>query len=140
MKKIKTLLFITLIFDLLQFIPLILMKISDDFKNEMIGDFKIEGLTSSQPALEVLDIMFSVIGFISLGIVFSVIYTLRLKHIEALKAGCFILFMVHLFWTLPDFITLISGGLTHPPIPIMIISLIPVLGLLYASKYGQTGS
>ena len=75
MKKIKTLLIITLIFDLLQFIPLILIKINDDFKSEMIGDFNIEGLTSSQPALEVLDIMFSVIGFISLGIVLSVIYT-----------------------------------------------------------------
>tara|TARA_B100001093_G_scaffold520527_1_gene617803 strand:+ start:5975 stop:6397 length:423 start_codon:yes stop_codon:yes gene_type:complete len=140
MKKIKTLLIITLIFDLLQFIPLILIKISDDFKGEMIGDFKIEGLMSSQPALEVLDIMFSVIGFISLGIVLSVIYTMRLKHIEALKAACFILFIVHLFWTLPDFITLISGGSTHPPIPVMIISLIPVLSLLYASKYGQTNT
>lgn len=140
MKRIKTLLIITLIFDLLQFIPLILIKINDDFKSEMIGDFNIEGLTSSQPALEVLDIMFSVIGFISLGIVLSVIYTMRLKHTEALKAACFILFIVHLFWTLPDFITLVSGGTTHPPVPIMIISLIPVLGLLYASKYSQTGS
>ncbi len=140
MKRIKTLLIITLIFDLLQFIPLILIKINDDFKSEMIGDFNIEGLTSSQPALEVLDIMFSVIGFISLGIVLSVIYTMRLKHTEALKAACFILFLVHLFWTLPDFITLVSGGTTHPPVPIMIISLIPVLGLLYASKYSQTGS
>lgn len=140
MKKIKTLLIITLIFDLLQFIPLILMKINDDFKSEMMGDLEIEGLTSSQPAIEVLDIMFTVIGFISLGIVFSVIYTMRLKQVEALKAACFILFIMHLFWTLPDFITLISGGSTHPPIPIMIISLIPVLGLLYASKYGQTNS
>lgn len=140
MKKIKTLLIITLIFDLLQFIPLILIKINDDFKSEMIGDFNIEGLTSSQPALEVLDIMFSVIGFISLGIVLSVIYTMRLKHTKALKAACFILFIIHLFWTLPDFITLVSGGTTHPPVPIMIISLIPVLGLLYASKYSQTNS
>ncbi len=66
------------------------MKINDDFKSEMIGYLNIERLCFSQPALEVLDIMFSAIGFISLRIVLSVIYPMRLKYVEALKAACFV--------------------------------------------------
>ena len=80
--------------------------------------------------------MLFVIGFISLGIVLSVLYSLRLKSIDGLKSATFVLFIVHLLWTLPDFVTLLSGGSTHPPIIIMILTLIPVIGLFYVSQKG----
>ena len=136
MKNFKTVLVVTLILDIIQFIPLVLAKMGGEMKDQMISDFNIEGLSTSAPALEVLDIMLYIFGFIYLGTVLSVIYALRLKTLEGLKSATFILFLVHLFWTLPDFVTLISGGATHPPLVIMILTLIPVLGLYYVSQKG----
>ena len=137
MKNFKTILIITLILDVIQFIPLVLAKMGGEMKNQMISDFNIEGLASSAPALEVLDIMLYIFGFIYLGTVFSVIYTIRLKTLEGLKSATFVLFIVHLFWTLPDFVSLLSGSSAHPPIIIMVLTLIPVIGLYYVSQKGE---
>ncbi|MEN8845274.1 MAG: hypothetical protein ABF261_03235 [Candidatus Arcticimaribacter sp.] len=137
MKNFKTILIITLILDVIQFIPLVLAKMGGEMKNQMISDFNIEGLASSAPALEVLDIMLYIFGFIYLGTVLSVIYTLRLKTLEGLKSATFVLFIVHLFWTLPDFVSLLSGSSAHPPIIIMVLTLIPVIGLYYVSQKGE---
>ena len=137
MKNFKIILIVTLILDVIQFIPLVLAKIGGEMKNQMISDFNIEGLANSAPALEVLDIMLYVFGFIYLGTVLSVIYTLRLKTLEGLKSATFVLFIVHLFWTLPDFVNLLSGSSAHPPIIIMVLTLIPVIGLCYVSQKGE---
>ena len=137
MKNFKTILIVTLLLDVIQFIPLVLAKMGGEMKNQMISDFNIEGLADSAPALEVLDIMLYIFGFIYLGTVIAVMYTLGLKTFEALKSATFILFIVHLFWTLPDFVTLLSGGSSHPPIIIMVLTLIPVIGLLYVSQKGE---
>ena len=137
MKNFKTVLIVTLILDVIQFIPLVLAKMGGDIKNQFISDFNIEGLVSSAPALEVLDIMLYIFGFIYLGTILSVLYTLKLKTLDGLKSATFVLFIVHLFWTLPDFVTLLSGGSSHPPIIIMILTLIPVIGLYYVSQKGE---
>jgi len=137
MKNFKTILVATLILDIIQFIPLVLAKMGGEMKNQMISDFNIEGLSSSAPAIEVLDMMLYIFGFIWLGTLISVLYSLKLKTVEGLKSATFILFIVHLFWTLPDFVTLLSGGSAHPPIIIMILTLIPVIGLFYVSQNGE---
>jgi len=137
MKNFKTILIVTLILDVIQFIPLVLAKMGGEMKKQMISDFNIEGLADSAPALEVLDIMLYIFGFIYLGTVIAVMYALGLKTLEALKSATFILFIVHLFWTLPDFVTLLLGGSAHPPIIIMVLTLIPVIGLLYVSQKGE---
>lgn len=137
MKNFKTILIITLILDIIQFIPLVLAKMGGEMKNQMISDFNIEGLSNSAPALEIMDIMLYIFGFIWLGTLISVLYTLKLKTLEGLKSATFILFIVHLFWTLPDFVTLFSGGSAHPPIIIMVLTLIPVIGLFYVSQKGE---
>jgi len=136
-RNFKIVLIVTLILDVIQFIPLVLAKMGGEMKNQMISDINIEGLASSAPALEVLDMMLYIFGFIYLGTVFSVIYTLRLKTLEGLKSATFVLFIVHLFWTLPDFVSLLSGSPAHPPIIIMILTLIPVIGLGYVSQKGE---
>ena len=100
----------------------------------------IDGLAESDRALEVMDIMLHIFGYVFLGFVISVIYSLRLKTKEALKSATFILFIVHLFWTLPDFVTLIQGGSAHPPLIIMVLTLIPVVGLFYVSQNGELKS
>ena len=51
MKNFKTILIVTLILDVIQFIPLVLAKMGGEMKNQMISDFNIEGLASSPPAL-----------------------------------------------------------------------------------------
>ena len=140
MKNFKTILIVTLILDIIQFIPLVLAKMGGEMKNQMISDFNIEGLADSAPALEVMDIMLYIFGFIYLGTVLAVIYTLSLKTLEGLKSANFVLFIVHLFWTLPDFVTLIGGGTAHPPLIIMILTLVPVVGLLYVSQKGELKS
>ena len=137
MKNFKTILVATLILDIIQFIPLVLAKMGGEMKNQMISDFNIEGLSSSAPAIEVLDMMLYIFGFIWLGTLISVLYSLKLKTVEGLKSATLILFIVHLFWTLPDFVTLLSGGSAHPPIIIMILTLIPVIGLFYVSQNGE---
>jgi hypothetical protein len=140
MKNFKTILIVTLILDIIQFIPLVLAKMGGKMKNQMISDFNIEGLSSSAPAIEVLDMMLYIFGFIWLGTLISVLYSIKLKTLEGLKSATFILFIVHLFWTLPDFVTLLSGGSAHPPIIIMILTLIPVVGLYYVSQKGELKS
>ena len=137
MNNFKIVLIVTLILDVIQFIPLVLAKMGGEMKNQMISDFNIEGLSNSAPALEIMDIMLYIFGFIWLGTLISVLYTLKLKTLEGLKSATFILFIVHLFWTLPDFVTLFSGGSAHPPIIIMVLTLIPVIGLFYVSQKGE---
>ena len=56
MKNFKTILIVTLILDVIQFIHLVLAKIGGEMKNQMISDLNSEGLASSTPALEALDI------------------------------------------------------------------------------------
>ncbi|MGC6422892.1 MAG: hypothetical protein ACON47_00160 [Flavobacteriaceae bacterium] len=140
MKNFRTVLIFTLILDCIQFIPLVLAKMGGEMKDQMINDFNIEGLSTSPPALEVLDMMIYIFGFIFAGTLIAVVYALRLKTLEALQSATFILFIVHLFWTLPDFVTLISGGSAHPPLIIMILTLVPVAGLFYVSQRGELKS
>lgn len=137
MKNFKTILLVTLILDVLQSIPIFLAVMGGEIKNQFISDFNIEGLASSSQGIAVLDLMLYVFAFIFLGVILSVIYAMRLKTLDGLKSACFVLFIIHLFWTLPDFITLISGGSAHPPIIIMFISIIPVMGLYYVSQKGE---
>ena len=140
MKNFRIVLIVTLILDIIQFIPLVLAQMGGEMKKQMISDFNIDGLTDSVPALEVLDMMLYIFGFIYLGILLSVIYTLRLKTLESLKSATFVLFIVHLFWTLPDFVSLLGGSSAHPPIIIMALTLIPVIGLYYVSQKGELKS
>ena len=134
MKNFRIVLIVTLILDIIQFIPLVLAQMGGEMKKQMISDFNIAGLTESVPGLEVLDMMLYIFGFIYLGNLLSVVYTLRLKTLESLKSATFVLFIVHLFWTLPDFVSLLGGSSAHPPIIIMVLTLIPVIGLYYVSQ------
>ena len=140
MKNFRIVLIVTLILDIIQFIPLVLAQMGGEMKKQMISDFNIAGLTESVPGLEVLDMMLYIFGFIYLGNLLSVVYTLRLKTLESLKSATFVLFIVHLFWTLPDFVSLVSGSSAHPPIIIMALTLIPVIGLYYVSQKGELKS
>ena len=140
MKNFRIVLIVTLILDIIQFIPLVLAQMGGEMKKQMISDLNIDGLTDSVPGLEVLDMMLYILGFIYLGNLLSVVYTLRLKTLESLKSATFVLFIVHLFWTLPDFVNLLSGSSAHPPIIIMILTLIPVLALSYVSQKGELKS
>ena len=140
MKNFKTILIVTLIVDVLQYIPLIIAKAGGAMQEQMISDMDIEGLAESTAGMQVLDIMLYIFGFIMAGTIVAVIYSLTLKTLEGLKAATFVLFVIHLFWTLPDFITLLSGGSQHPPLLFMILTLIPIIGLFYVSRNGELKS
>lgn len=140
MKNFKTILIVTLILDVLQYIPLIIAKTGGSMQEQMISDMGIEGLAESTAGMAVLDVMMYIFGFIMAGTIAAVIYSLTLKTLEGLKAATFVLFVIHLFWTLPDFITLLSGGSQHPPLLFMILTLLPIIGLFYVSRNGELKS
>jgi len=103
----------------------------------MIADMGIEGLAQNAGAIAILDTMLFVFAFIMAGYLASTIYAMRLKELSSLKTATFLLGILHLAWTLPDFISLITGSSAHPPIPLMIVSLLPIIGLFYVSKNGE---
>lgn len=135
MKNFKKILILTLIIDVLTFIPLILSLFLDEVKAMLVADMKIEGLRESLPAMEIVDTMIFVFSFLALGYLLSVFYALRLKNQAVLKVATFILGIYHLAWTAPDCINLALGK-AHPPVPLLILSIIPVLALFYVSKNG----
>tara|TARA_Y100000385_G_scaffold242294_1_gene259200 strand:+ start:1957 stop:2538 length:582 start_codon:yes stop_codon:yes gene_type:complete len=140
MKNFKTLLIVSLIIDVLQFAPLILFKMGGEMKTMMIEDMGITGLAGNAVAMNIIDTMMTVFGFIGIGIICSIVYALRLKSEESLKTATFLLFITHLFWTLPDVVQLTMGGSFHPPIPVMIMSFVGIGILFYASQKGEVVS
>lgn len=137
MKNFRNILILTLILDLLQSIPLFMAMSGGEMKEMMIADMGVEGLAANTGAIAILDTMLFVFAFIMVGYLASTIYALTLKELSSLKTATFILGILHLAWTLPDFISLSTGSNAHPPIPLMIVSLLPIIGLFYVSKNGQ---
>ena len=89
--------------------------------------------------MQLLDTMMTVFGFIGIGVLCSIVYAIRLKVPNHLKPPPFF-FLSPTFWTLPDIVHLATGGSLHPPIPIMILSLIGIGILFYASQKGEVAS
>ena len=137
MKNFRNILILTLILDLVQSIPLFLAMSGGEMKEMMIADMGIEGLAQNAGAIAILDTMLFVFAFIMAGYLASTIYAMRLKELRSLKTATFLLGILHLAWTLPDFISLITGSSAHPPIPLMIVSLLPIIGLFYVAKNGE---
>lgn len=137
MKNFKNILVLTLILDLLQSFPLLLAMSGGEMKEMMIADMGVEGLAKNAGAIAILDTMLFVFAFIMLGYLAATIYALTLKELSSLKAATFLLGILHVAWTLPDFISLLMGSSAHAPIPLMIISLIPIIGLFYVARNGK---
>jgi hypothetical protein len=137
MKNFKNILVLTLILDLLQSIPLFLAMSGGEMKEMMIADMGVEGLAKNAGAIAILDTMLFVFAFIMAGYLAATIYALTLKELSSLKAATFLLGILHLAWTLPDFISLMMGSSAHPPIPLMIVSLLPIIGLFYVARNGK---
>lgn len=137
MKNFRNILILTLILDLVQSIPLFLAMSGGEMKEMMIADMGIEGLAENAGAIAILDTMLFVFAFIMAGYLASTIYAMRLKELSSLKTATFLLGILHLAWTLPDFISLTTGSSAHPPIPLMIVSLLPIIGLFYVAKNGE---
>jgi hypothetical protein len=137
MKNFRNILILTLILDLVQSFPLFLVMSGGEMKEMMIADMGIEGLAQNAGAIAILDTMLFVFAFIMAGYLASTIYAMRLKELSSLKTATFLLGIIHLAWTLPDFISLIMGSSAHPPIPLMVVSLLPIIGLFYVAKNGE---
>jgi hypothetical protein len=137
MKNFKNILVLTLILDLLQSFPLLLAMSGGEMKEMMIADMGVEGLAKNAGAIAILDTMLFVFAFIMLGYLAATIYALTLKELSSLKAATFLLGILHLAWTLPDFISLLMGSSAHAPIPLMIVSLLPIIGLFYVARNGK---
>ena len=135
MKKLKTLFTVTLVIDILAVTPLFLMMFSPTMKEEMVYS-QFSGMAENELAKEISDLFHFVFTFIATAMVIAVAASIRIAVLEAAKTAAMLLFIVHLGWVLPDWVNLTMGE-AHPPIPVMLLSTIPVIALAYGWKKGE---
>ena len=135
MKKIKTLFTVTLVIDILAVAPLFLMMFIPSMKEEMVYS-QFPGMIENELAKEISDIFHFVFAFIASAMVISVAASIRVTVLEAAKTAAMLLSIIHLGWVLPDWVNLLMGG-AHPPVPIMLLSTVPVIVLVYGWKKGE---
>ena len=135
MKKLKTLFTITLIIDIIAIAPLFLMMLVPTMKEEMVYS-QFSGMAENELAKEISDLFHLVFTFIAIAMVIAVAASIRISVLEAAKTAAMLLFIIHFGWVLPDWINLAMGG-AHPPIPVMLLSTIPVITLAYGWKKGE---
>ena len=135
MKKLKTLFTITLVIDILAITPLFLMLFSPTMKEEMVYS-QFSGMAENELAKEISDLFHFVFTFIATAMVIPVAASIRIAVLEAPKTAAMLLFIVHMRWVLPDWVNLTMGE-AHPPIPVMLLSTIPVIALAYGWKKGE---
>ena len=135
MKKLKTLFTLTLIIDIIAIAPLFLMMFVPAMKEEMVYS-RFSGMLENELAKEISDLFHFVFTFIAIAMVIAVAASIRISVLEAAKTAAMLLFIIHFGWVLPDWINLAMGG-AHPPIPVMILSTIPVIALAYGWKKGE---
>ena len=135
MKKLKTLFTITLVIDVLAIAPLFLMMFVPAMKEEMVYS-QFSGMAENELAKEISDLFHFVFTFIAIAMVIAVAASIRIAVLEAAKTAAMLLFIIHFGWVLPDWINLAMGG-AHPPIPVMLLSTIPVITLAYGWKKGE---
>ena len=135
MKKLKTLFTITLIIDIITIAPLFLMMFVPTMKEEMVYS-QFSGMAENELAKEISDLFHFVFTFIAIAMVIAVAASIRISVLEAAKTAAMLLFIIHFGWVLPDWINLAMGG-AHPPIPVMLLSTIPVIILAYGWKKGE---
>lgn len=135
MKKLKTLFTITLVIDILAIAPLFLMMFIPAMKEEMVYS-QFSEMTENELAKEISDLFHFVFTFIAVAMVIAVAASIRIEVLEAAKTAAMLLFIVHLGWALPDWVNLVMGG-AHPPISVMLLSIIPVIALAYGWKKGE---
>ena len=135
MKKLKTLFTLTLIIDIIAIAPLFLMMFVPAMKEEMVYS-QFSGMAENELAKEISDLFHFVFTFIAISMVIAVAASIRISVLEAAKTAAMLLFIIHFGWVLPDWINLAMGG-AHPPIPVIILSTIPVIALAYGWKKGE---
>ena len=135
MKKLKTLFTITLVIDILAVAPLFLMMFIPSMKEEMVYS-QFPGMMENELAKEISDMFHFVFAFIASAMVIAVAASIRISVLEAAKTAAMLLSIIHLGWVLPDWVNLLMGG-AHPPVPIMLLSTVPVIALAYGWKKGE---
>ena len=135
MKKLKTLFTITLVIDILAVAPLFLMMFIPSMKEEMVYS-QFPGMMENELAKEISDMFHFVFAFIASAMVIAVAASIRISVLEAAKTAAMLLSIIHLGWVLPDWVNLLMGG-AHPPVPIILLSTVPVIALAYGWKKGE---
>ena len=130
MKKFKTLFLITLITDIIAALPLVLFMFNPTMMEEMVFN-QFPGINDA--GKEALELMHFVFGMLSLSLLAAVIVALTIKVKESAKTAALILAVIHVGWVIPDWISIFFGK-QHPPIAIMLVTLIPVIVLFYGWK------
>ena len=133
MKKFKTLFILTLVIDILAALPLVLFMFNPSMMDEMVFS-QFPGINDA--GKEALELMHFVFGILSLSLVAAVIVALTIKVKESAQTAALLLSVIHIGWVVPDWISLVLGK-QHPPIVIMLITIVPVIALIYGWKNAE---
>ena len=133
MKKFKTLFILTLVIDILAALPLVLFMFNPSMMDEMVFS-QFPGINDA--GKEALELMHFVFGILSLSLVAAVIVALTIKVKESAQTAALLLSVIHIGWVVPDWISLVLGK-QHPPILIMLITIVPVIALIYGWKNAE---
>ena len=133
MKKFKTLFILTLVIDIIAALPLVLFMFNPSMMEEMVFS-QFPGITDA--GKEALELMHFVFGILSLSMVAAVIVALTIKVKESAQTAALLLSVIHIGWIVPDWISIVLGK-QHPPIAIMLITLVPVIALIYGWKKAE---
>ena len=135
MKKLKTIFTITLVIDILAVAPLFLMMFIPAMKEEIVYN-QFPGMMENELAKEISDVFHFVFTFIASAMVIAVAASIRISDLAAAKSAALLLAIIHLGWVLPDWVNLAMDSV-HPPVPIMLLSAIPVVVLAYGWQKGE---
>ena len=135
MKKLKTIFTITLVIDILAVAPLFLMMFIPAMKEEIVYN-QFPGMMENELAKEISDVFHFVFTFIASAMVIAVAASIRISDLAAAKSAALLLAIIHLGWVLPDWVNLARDS-AHPPVPIMLLSAIPVVVLAYGWQKGE---
>jgi hypothetical protein len=135
MKKFKTLFIVTLIVDVLAFIPILLIMYVPSMKEGIVYN-QFPGMSINPLANELFDLFNFVFAFFAISILVADIVAIGLKTKETAQIAALLLLIIHVGWMLPDLINLIVGN-GHPPIFVLLLSSVPVIALAYGWKKGE---
>ena len=133
MRKFKTLFLFTAFIDLLTVVPLLLIIMNPDMMQEMVFS-QFPGINDAgKEALELIHVVF---GFIAFSMLVAVLASVNIKIKESAQTASILLLIIHIGWVLPDWLNFLIGN-AHPPIFIMLLSLLSVAALAIAWKKGE---
>ena len=132
--KIKTIFKIVIAIVILQIMPLVISLFSSEFSLLLATD--TFGNTPSNDAMLMFNNFALVLSFIFIGVIFHMIGSMSFTDEKVLKRQSFLYFVFFGFVSATDLVAFLQGSNLTAPVPVIILGLISLMLLYYASIKG----